>query len=665
MRKKIFISLALFFISSGFLFFASNALAMTPVLSLSLGSDGNSVTINVTGDSGASVIFFYVKTGVGLSGNFLGNISSAGNFSTSVSSSSYGIASGTSVYVTTNGANGSQSNQVFWPVVSTASSSTISLSQAGIVLPVGQAANVTATNTGSNSLYLSNNSNPTIANISISANTINIVANTQGSTVATVCVLNNNSNCSSIYITVQSAGASQLSFSQNNVPIASGQQNVPVTISGGTGSYSISNNSNPSIIQAYVSGSTVNLTTTSNSGSASITVCSADLSSCGILNVTAATTGSSTITFSQTNPTVSAGQSTIVTIYGTSGSVFYVSSNTNPSIVQANISSNTLTLVGNSNGSSTITVCSSTGSCGTLTATVNYSSSGGTMTMSQSSISLLSGQTLSVTVSGGYTPYYISATGNGSVFQATLSGNVISVYGVASGFSSLDVCSSGGGGCATLAVTVNGTGSSVTSQPTFNQNNISLTSGQGTVVNISGTGNYYVGSNSNSNAVSAVISGGSAVISALNSGASNITVCQNGGQCAVLYVSVNGAVNQNPQTTTTTNQISYVFSRYLGYGDDGSDVLQLQKVLLAQGFLSATPNSHYGPATRTAVIKFQSARGIKQTGTVGPQTESALNQISSSATTTTTTAASTREQLILQIQQQIQQLQAQISVMSR
>ncbi|MFN3428994.1 MAG: peptidoglycan-binding protein [Candidatus Sericytochromatia bacterium] len=60
-------------------------------------------------------------------------------------------------------------------------------------------------------------------------------------------------------------------------------------------------------------------------------------------------------------------------------------------------------------------------------------------------------------------------------------------------------------------------------------------------------------------------------------------------------------------------------------GDQGELVLFVQKRLEAAGFpLGATPNGVFGPATEAAVRKFQVAKGIRNTGNVGPLTWAAL-----------------------------------------
>ena len=75
--------------------------------------------------------------------------------------------------------------------------------------------------------------------------------------------------------------------------------------------------------------------------------------------------------------------------------------------------------------------------------------------------------------------------------------------------------------------------------------------------------------------------------------------------------------------------ITYLFPRYLGYGDKGEDVLKLQQLLQTLTFLPASisPNGNFGPATRNAVKLYQKAHGIRQTGNVGPLTLKALNSL--------------------------------------
>lgn len=72
---------------------------------------------------------------------------------------------------------------------------------------------------------------------------------------------------------------------------------------------------------------------------------------------------------------------------------------------------------------------------------------------------------------------------------------------------------------------------------------------------------------------------------------------------------------------------TYHFTVYLKRGSRGEDVANLQKILIAAGFLrSQYGTGYFGSLTEAAVEKYQSAHGIEQTGTVGPKTRAVLNK---------------------------------------
>jgi len=72
-----------------------------------------------------------------------------------------------------------------------------------------------------------------------------------------------------------------------------------------------------------------------------------------------------------------------------------------------------------------------------------------------------------------------------------------------------------------------------------------------------GNGSYYISTNTYPNIASAVISGNSAVISALSYGSTSISVCETGGSCGTIYVSVS---NNNQTVTTTNGSTSFLFA---------------------------------------------------------------------------------------------------------
>lgn len=67
-------------------------------------------------------------------------------------------------------------------------------------------------------------------------------------------------------------------------------------------------------------------------------------------------------------------------------------------------------------------------------------------------------------------------------------------------------------------------------------------------------------------------------------------------------------------------------NRTLQAGSTGIDVSVLQNFLNRAGYLTATPNGNYGPATTAAVRAFQYSNGISATGSVGPMTLNAINE---------------------------------------
>jgi hypothetical protein len=564
----------------GLFSFAVPAFAsVPPYLILSPTGSGDNVQVNVTGDPNVSVLLSYTVTGSGSQITSIGSTDSTGSFSSVISSATHGLTSGTPVTAMLNGTGGLRSQTVAWPTVSSVNSMT--LSQNAVVVNVGSSVSLTAANLGGAALYVANNSNSSIANVSISGGQVAISGNTAGSTTVTLCQVGNTTNCPNVYVMVEPSGTGQLSFSQANVSVVSGQ-NLPITINGGNGAYQILNNSNSSTIQASITGSVLTLSTGATTGSSSIVVCSTDMALCGVVMVTAGSASSVVVSFSNSSPVVSVGQNIMVNVYGPSGVQFYVSSNSNPSIVQANLSGTTLTLTGIAAGTSSIALCSTTSTCAPLSVTVQAALAVGNITLNQNTVSVLSGQSFNLTISGGTQPYNLVG-GTSAISQETLNGNTLTVYGVAGGTSSVNVCSSAGG-CTLLTVTVNGPAAVVP-----------------------------------------------------------------------VVTPVVGTSVPTPTTVTTSAAASLpaaIFTQYLASGSAGSEVTELQKMLVKEGFLSATPNGYYGSQTKAAVIKFQAAHGLNKLGVVGPSTRTVLNQLvgTSSGTSDATIASMSLAELKAEVQ---------------
>ncbi|HAU07488.1 MAG: Alpha-L-rhamnosidase [Candidatus Yanofskybacteria bacterium GW2011_GWF1_44_227] len=184
---------------------------------------------------------------------------------------------------------------------------------------------------------------------------------------------------------------------------------------------------------------------------------------------------------------------------------------------------------------------------------------GGTPSVSQTSISLTIGQSTNVTVSGGSAPYSMYP-GSPNLYQASISGNTLTLVGQNTGSDTLRICSSGSTtSCANLYININTSGTGYNSQVSLGQNSVSINSGSSATISIYGSGSYYISSNSNPNIATATISGNIMTVYGVSYGSDNITVCQSGGQCAVLYVSV-GYGNNNNYSSVSFSQVNPVLS---------------------------------------------------------------------------------------------------------
>ncbi len=327
-------------------------------------------------------------------------------------------------------------------------------------------------------------------------------------------------------------------------------QSAAVSISSGVYMYAyspyISSNSNPSVASASVSNYQL-MVYGNSSGSTTITVCLSGGSTCGSLYVTVGG-GSNVggITFSENNPNLSVGQSKQITVYQSiyyTYQNYYISSNSNSSVVSANISGgNMINLYGLTSGSSTLTVCqTNSGACGSLYVTVSGSGSYSNITFSPSSVSVNAGQSANVTVYGG-SSNYISSNSNSSAATASLSGSTLYVYGQQVGSTTITVCPTNYtySNCGYLYVTVTGSSSG---SITFSDANPALNTTQTKSVNIYSnlSGSFYISNNSTSGIADAYIYGSTISVYGRTSGSTTITVCQySNSQCGYLYVTVYG-----------------------------------------------------------------------------------------------------------------------------
>lgn len=253
-------------------------------------------------------------------------------------------------------------------------------------------------------------------------------------------------------------------------------------------------------------------------------------------------------TLSQSNVYLTAGQSS--TVYATNVSTsIYLSNNTNNNIATVSISGNSINIYGIMAGSTTATICEySISSCSNIYITVSGGSTyGGTLSLSQTNLSLTVGQTSVVTAYNSYSygTLYISSNSNQNVATAYVSGNNISIYGSSVGSSNIIVCQNGSSSsCGTIYVSV--TGGYLPPVNNYNTSGISLSSltlPVGGAATIASGNSMGLTVSSNSNPSVAVTSYTSTTPGCTAGAAYSITTgqpCYGGGYNGVGYSSVPG-----------------------------------------------------------------------------------------------------------------------------
>lgn len=246
------------------------------------------------------------------------------------------------------------------------------LSQTNVTVGLGQTATISSANT---SVYLLSNSDPTRASVSANGTQVSVTGNQLGSTAASICTVGTANECTTLYVTVQVASVQPLTLSQTTLSLSIGQ-NQAITVSGGNGSYFLSGNSSTSVVSATLSSSTLTLSGLS-AGGATVTVCDT-ANSCGSTSVTVSTAANSStaqtnqyVNFNPSSPAVVVGQTTVVSLSSSySTTAFFLNYNSDPNVLQASITSNTLSLYGLKAGSATITVCVAGEGCNQLVVAV-------------------------------------------------------------------------------------------------------------------------------------------------------------------------------------------------------------------------------------------------------------------------------------------------------
>ena len=291
---------------------------------------------------------------------------------------------------------------------------------------------------------------------------------------------------------------------------------------------------------------------------------------------TTTTNSTTNPSFSQNNVVINMGQTQIITINGTGG--YTISANTNPSVISANLSSNSLNLTAIGFGGANITVCESDAKCGTISAV---------------GVSSAVQQTSNVTPA--VTSFSISSNnGNGQFAGA---GNVLTISVT---FNQALTNVLGTIGSSQLGISGNGSSQYTTTY--------TMTGNESLPIPI-----HITYTNPSGNSGEAYFGIGNVVRSSV----------------------ITPPIPQTPSSPTSTPTPApasivvgdgYTFTKFLSIDSTGTEVSELQKRLAALGFYSGPVTGKFGSLTQAAVIQLQKAHSIAQAGYVGPSTRAILNQ---------------------------------------
>ncbi len=85
-----------------------------------------------------------------------------------------------------------------------------------------------------------------------------------------------------------------------------------------------------------------------------------------------------------------------------------------------------------------------------------------------------------------------------------------------------------------------------------------------------------------------------------------------------LKTQTSASTTSSVSSSVVTPRICALLNRNLSRGHSGDDVRGLQEFLSSEGYLSASATGYFGPATASAVAKWQASEGVTSIGSLGP-----------------------------------------------
>lgn len=587
--------------------------ATTPTLSVMTGNAGYMI-VSVAGDPNASVQLVYHPYGSSLATTIaIGSTDSNGNFTGTLSASSYNIVNGTTAYVTVNGNN---SSSVTWPsfTSTTGTSNSLALSQYTATLSVGQSVVIYSSN--NIMLYSANSSNTAIANTTVNNGQVTIYAVASGSASVNICSAQGNCNTVSVNVLEHT---STLSLNQSVANIAVGQGVVVMSNNSSIATAS----SNSSNVSATANNGQVTLIGQSV-GTGTVSVCN-NSNVCDSIFVNVQNPSLNNLALSQNTISVGVGQTATIYALNTSissatGNAPYVSTSVN-----SGSGGNQLTFTGVQAGTETVTLCGSTGGCNAVVVTVQQGSTTNNLSLTQYTLMLNVGQT--ATVSSGNSTV-VTGSSNSSAASVSVSYGQATVKGDNFGTATVTLCNANNS-CDSVYVTVQNPNSGIL---TLNKNAVTVAPGKSTTVS-SANNTISLANSAAPTIATASVSSGQLTVTGVKNGSTTINVCTGTGSCTILSVSVSDSASESKPVVTAaqtveqavTTAVKQIYTRFLSVGSKGDDVTKLQNQLIAAGLLKGPATGKFDIYTKKGVQRFQTRHGLPNVGYVGPGTRTALN----------------------------------------
>ncbi len=407
-------------------------------------------------------------------------------------------------------------------------------------------------------------------------------------------------------------GNSGLTLSPTRLQLVPGQSFI-VTASG------------PISINGTLNNSVVTATATQNQllvygvaiGTTQLTICQNTVG-CVNLPVTveqgAAGTASSTISLSQNTLTLRNGENTQITIFGgTGGYVLSTPTTSNTSLFTSTINGNILNLEGKADaGLSTLTICSATDAtnCATLGIT-NAAAASASLSLSENNLTLGTGQSKTITVSGGIGGYTVTTNSNPGSAGTSFNGSTLTLQGNQVGAANIVICTQTTPTiCTTLYTTTAPTTPSSLTPDSGLVLTIPLYQGQKFPFSILGgtVENFTVTGNTNPSIASATVTGSTLTVTGVTPGHTDISFCQSAAaSCGTISVTVRSNApsvytfpfvpNVTAQTGTdrvtlawNQNQTTFDYDGYIVYRSKEAGVRGTEIARLGKGQLSYTDN---------------------------------------------------------------------------